>query len=87
MFVVSVKHLLIANFGDFVLTDFQVAEIVNKINKENLTDYRTAAEEVIDRLNFSNIQNGKLFPIPPKSYDENKSLMIEDFLDTIHDWG
>ena len=85
MFVVSVKHLLIANFGDFVLTDFQVAEIVNKINKENLSDFRIAAEKVNDRLKLSNIQKGKLFPIPAIGYDENKSLMIEDFLDTIHD--
>ena len=72
LFVTSAQHLLRANYGDFVLTEYQVSEIVNKVNKEKPIDFRTAAEEIIDRLRVSNIRKGNMFLIDTTFYDNNK---------------
>jgi len=38
MFVISVKFLLRANFGDFALTDEEVSEVVESVNHERPED-------------------------------------------------
>jgi len=85
LFVISAEHLLKANYGDFVLTEYQVQEIVNGVNNEKLSDVRSAAEEIIERLRVSNILQGKLFPILPTFYDDNKQIMMDDFLRTTNE--